>query len=383
MLLQKSDQTAFRSAVSRADLASCRETLYNGSRTFFLASLFLPRRVREPASALYTFCRIADDEIDVHGGRLLALARLHERLDRAYSGRPDSTPLDRAFTEVVNRFEIPRTLPEALLEGLEWDAKGRRYEDLSGLNAYAARVAGSVGAMMARLMGVRCPDVLASACNLGVAMQLSNIARDVGEDARAGRIYLPLRWLEEAGIDPEAWLASPTYSDNFSSVMDRLLREADKYYRQADMGIARLPAACRPGINAARLLYAEIGREAERLGDTLLTRRAVVPASRKASLVTQALAATVRPRVPQPATVIEETRYLVQALTAHRSPIPVLAGETLSEVAWWNLPERIVRVITLFEELGHFDRDAQVYNGPPGYRRNVRQLSMEREGGIA
>ena len=103
----------------------------------------------------------------------------------------------------------PAALPEALLEGLAWDAEGRSYETLDDLFDYAARVAGTVGVMMTLIMGVRSPEALARACDLGVAMQLTNIARDVGEDARMGRIYLPRQWLREAGVDAEAFLADP------------------------------------------------------------------------------------------------------------------------------------------------------------------------------
>ena len=98
---------------------------------------------------------------------------------------------------------IPRALPEALLEGFAWDAAGRRYETLDEVEHYAARVAGCVGAMMTLVMGRRDPAILARACDLGVAMQLTNICRDVGEDARAGRLYLPLAWLRDNGIDPD------------------------------------------------------------------------------------------------------------------------------------------------------------------------------------
>ena len=118
-------------------------------------------------------------------------------------------PADRALADIVHRYAIPRALPEALLEGLEWDARAQRYEDLDALCAYAARVAGSVGAIMSVLMGVRAPEVVARACDLGIAMQLTNIARDVGEDARRGRVYLPLQWLRSAGIDPDAFIAAP------------------------------------------------------------------------------------------------------------------------------------------------------------------------------
>ena len=96
---------------------------------------------------------------------------------------------------------MPRILPDALLEGLAWDAMGRRYATLSDLRAYSARVASAVGAMMCVLMRVRDRDALARACDLGVAMQLTNIARDVGEDAREGRLYLPTDWLAGAGVD--------------------------------------------------------------------------------------------------------------------------------------------------------------------------------------
>ena len=118
---------------------------------------------------------------------------------------------DRALASVIARYAIPRAVPQALLEGFAWDREGRRYETLADLTAYAARVAGTVGAMMALLMDERRPEVLARACDLGVAMQFSNIARDVGEDARAGRLYLPQEWLREAGLDPEAWLAAPVF----------------------------------------------------------------------------------------------------------------------------------------------------------------------------
>jgi 15-cis-phytoene synthase len=176
-----------------ADLAACRELLRQGSRTFHAASLLLPDRVRGPAASLYAFCRLADDAIDLHQGRLDALPRLLLRLTRAYAGRPLPHPVDRAFADMAAHHAVPEALPLALFEGFAWDAEGRRYQTLKDLQAYAARVAGTVGAMMAVLMGVRAPSLLARACDLGVAMQLTNIARDVGEDARAGRLYLPLQ----------------------------------------------------------------------------------------------------------------------------------------------------------------------------------------------
>jgi phytoene synthase len=215
--------------------------------------------VRNPAVALYAFCRLADDAVDGGGDRARAVADLKDRLDRAYAGRPDPNPADRAFAAVAARFAIPRALPDALIEGFAWDAEGRRYETLDDLIAYAVRVAGTVGAMMAVVMGERGARGVARACDLGVAMQLTNIARDVGEDARLGRIYLPLQDLRRAGIDPDAFLADPEPGPALAGVVARLLAAADELYARSEAGVATLPADCRPAIQAARRLYEGIG----------------------------------------------------------------------------------------------------------------------------
>jgi phytoene synthase len=321
--------------------------LRGGSRTFHAASFLLPRRVREPASALYAFCRLADDAVDEPAAAADAIARLRDRLHRAYDGRPLPIPADRALAVVVARFAVPRALPEALLEGFEWDAAGRRYETLEDLEAYGARVAGAVGAMMAVLMGARGPYELARACDLGVAMQFTNIAHDVGEDARAGRLYLPAQWLREAGIDPDAWLAAPAFSPALGSVVKRLLDAADALYERAGAGIARLPLDCRPGIQAARLVYAEIGREVERRRLDSVSRRAVVPARRKARLLAQALGAALLPARDVTPAPLGATRFLVEAA--------VLAQQD-DRIAWWNLYARLVWVIHLFERLERLER---------------------------
>ena len=144
-----------------------------------------------------------DDAVDLNDAKPAAVLTLRDRLDLIYADRPRNAPADRAFAAVVEDHDMPRTLPEALLEGLAWDAMGRRYGTLSELFDYSARVAAAVGAMMCVLMGVRDANALARACDLGVAMQLTNISRDVGEDAAEGRLYLPLDWLDEAGISVE------------------------------------------------------------------------------------------------------------------------------------------------------------------------------------
>jgi phytoene synthase len=336
------------------DLVECHAALRVGSKSFFAASLILPRAVCEPAAALYAFCRGADDAVDVEGGGLGALRRLHDRLDRVYAGRPLATPADRALADVVDRFALPRALPDALLEGFAWDAEGRVYEDLTDLTAYAARVAGAVGAMMSMLMGAREPSVVARACDLGVAMQLSNIARDVGEDARAGRLYLPRRWMREAGIDPDVWMARPEFSPALGAVVRRLLEAADVLYARADAGIAALPARCQPGIRAARLLYAEIGREVERRGCDSVSSRAVVSGRRKLALLSKCFSAPALPAAVLTIRALPEVAFLVRAVA--EAPVPVRVA--MAPPSPWRLrvpnlgiDERVGWLLDLFERL--------------------------------
>lgn len=340
-----------------SDVGACRELLRGGSRTFFAASLVLPHRVSDPAIALYAFCRLADDAVDLGEDRTAAVARLEDRLDRAYRGQPLPMPADRAFADVIAKFAIPRELPQALLEGLAWDAEGRRYETLSDLFAYAARVAGTVGGMMTLVMGQRSPEIVGRACDLGVAMQLTNIARDVGEDARAGRLYLPLQWLREAKIDPDRWLADPVFNPDIGAIVQRLLDTADALYDRATRGIENLPLSCRPGIYAARVLYAEIGRELERANLDSVSRRAVVSTKRKLALLAKTLTFFQTEWVPArrlqfSLSQLEETRFLIDAVAA--APTPTAARPATMPIP--AIEERVVWVINLFERLERRDQ---------------------------
>ncbi|MBB5048752.1 phytoene synthase [Rhodopseudomonas rhenobacensis] len=327
---------------SQADIAACREMLKEGSRTFHAASLVLPRRISDPAVALYAFCRVADDAVDLGIDRAAAVELLKDRLDRICRGLPMPYPSDRAFADVVARYAIPETIPEALIEGLEWDAEGRRYETLSDLYGYAARVAGTVGVMMTLVMGQRAPDVVARACDLGCAMQLTNIARDVGEDARAGRLYLPLSWMREAGLDPDQWLQNPVFNSQIASIVKRLLDTADALYDRATFGIENLPRACRPGIFAARALYAEIGREVERSGLDSVSSRAVVSTGRKLAVLARMLAFSETEWAPAkdlPARFgdMAETRFLIDAIIAtplRETPVVPQPKPIEDKVAW-------------------------------------------------
>jgi phytoene synthase len=301
-----------------ADLEACRAAIRTGSLSFHAASRLLPPAVRDPALALYAFCRLADDAVDEGRDKTGAVLRLRDRLDRVYAGRPADAAADRAFAVVVEGFEMPRALPDALLEGMAWDAVGRRYDDFSGVLAYSARVAAAVGAMMCVLMRVREADALARACDLGLAMQLTNISRDVGEDARAGRLYLPQDWLHAEGVDPDAFLAAPDASPAIRRVTARLLARADRLYRRSMAGVPALPVACRPGIFAAGAIYAGIGDAVARNGHDAVSVRARTTRAQKAGwLMLASLRSAGSLLVPRAATLHAppeaEVAFLVQA----------------------------------------------------------------------
>lgn len=322
---------------SSADLAACAKILARGSRSFHAASLLLPRRVREPAVALYAFCREADDAVDKSNDPA-SLQRLKARLDAAYAQRPEENPVDRAFAAAVAGRRIPRAIPDALIEGFSWDSEGRRYETQAALEAYAVRVAGTVGLMMALVMGARSPVALARALDLGVAMQLTNIARDVGEDARMGRLYLPLDWCAEAGLDAKIFLAEPHPSPALAGVVRRLLGEAEKLYARADAGIAALPLDCRPAIGAARRIYAAIGDEVAAAGHDSVTRRAVVGRAAKIWRLSASFASVFpTPGRDADAPALASGRALIDAVIAMGEPAPDAApprfGERIGGVA--------------------------------------------------
>lgn len=324
---------------SPGDLATCREMIRTGSRSFFAASLLLPEHVRNGAYALYAFCRFSDDSVDVEHGGAAAVARLSARLDGIYTGAPADSAVDRALADTVERYDIPRAPFDALLEGLAWDAEGRRCETLSDLYEYSARVAGAVGAMMTVLMGARESHMVARATDLGVAMQLTNVARDVGEDARAGRLYLPRAWMREAGLDPDAWLARPAFGPEIAAIVSRLLDHADELYGLADAGIAALPAPFRPAIYAARLLYAEIGAGVARAGFDSVSSRSVVPAARKLQLVARALSQ--RWRAPPEHTLhspcLPQTLFLSEAVATQGQSESAASGRDVRQDLRWVL----------------------------------------------
>jgi len=298
------------------DLAHCRRVLRTGSRSFYAASLLLGRDVRDAVAPVYAFCRTADDLVDSGWAGRRTIVLLRDRIAGIYGDGELTDTIDRALRAVVAHRGIPRVVFDALLEGFAWEIEGRRYETLSDLHAYGARVAGTVGVAIAHVLGRADRHTLARACDLGAAMQLTNIARDVGEDARAGRLYLPLAWMREERIEPDAWLANPVFTPPLGRVVRRLLEAADHLYDRADAGIPRLPARSRAGIAAARLIYADIGKVIAAAGYDSVSQRAYTRPRRKLQLAARAIGsqAASRPRDASTAP-LPEAAFLVNTST--------------------------------------------------------------------
>jgi len=333
-MFQQQSLMANSSSSTTTDTIQCEELMRGGSKSFFAASRVLPKRVRNPSIALYAFCRLMDDIVDDGSDDISIIQTLQERIDLIYRGQPMDVPADRALAIVVAEYRIPKTLLEALLEGFKWDKMGRRYNTIDELYEYAARVAGSVGAMMSLIMGTRYREPIERACELGLAMQLTNIARDVGEDARNGRLYLPLDWLREEGIDPDTWLKNPVFTSEIARIVERLLKTADTLYQRSQNGITKLPRDCRAAIYGARLVYAQIGRQIEKQDLDSVSQRAIVSSGRKKVLMLKALSAMVHVKhVKTSLEPIKEIQYLVEAVP-FEDPYAHYAGSLEQRMVW-------------------------------------------------
>jgi phytoene synthase len=265
--------------------------IQRGSKSFALAAQLFDPTTREGAILLYAWCRHCDDQIDeqtlgFRTGRPSSesaedrLAALERETSRALAGEPVEKPAFAALQEVARRHGIPDRHPLDLLKGFAMDVEGRRYESLEDCCRYCYHVAGVVGVMMAFVMGAHGEDTLDRASDLGIAFQMTNIARDVVDDAQAGRVYLPGDWLREAGVQPGE-IAHPERRPALFSVAARLLDEAERYYASAEVGLARLPFRSAWAVAAARRVYRDIGRLVRERGPRAWDRRVSTGRGRK------------------------------------------------------------------------------------------------------
>ncbi|MGF1509860.1 MAG: phytoene/squalene synthase family protein [Myxococcota bacterium] len=277
-----------------------RAVLARGSKSFDFASRFLPAARRDDAAAVYTFCRTVDDiadEGDDPDDARNELARLQQEL----RGLRPPSGLVGDFLDVAHRRQIGLRPALHLIDGALSDLGNVRLRNDRELFRYCYRVAGTVGLLMCGVLGVRSRRAAPFAVDLGIAMQLTNIARDVREDAERGRIYLPRERLQEAGLRQEALLDSKLSEDQqirLARTVVALLEMADRYYRSARRGVRFIPLRARLAIVVASSVYREIGRKLCRMhGGNPWSGRTFVTGSAKLRIAFGALLASVDPRV--------------------------------------------------------------------------------------
>ena len=244
----------------------CQEKCAASGSSFYYSFLFLPRERRRAIMALYAFCREVDDVVDECHDAALAATKLvwwRQEIDRVFSGQPQH-PVGQALQQSIATHALPREQLLEIIDGMEMDLQQSRYLDFKNLSLYCYRVASVVGLLASEIFGSSERATQKYAHDLGMAFQLTNIIRDVGEDARRGRIYLPIDELQRFGV-PAADILNARYSDNFTALMQFQYERAQHYYAQA---LAELPAADRrnqrPGLIMAaiyRALLEEIRAE--------------------------------------------------------------------------------------------------------------------------
>lgn len=244
----------------------CQDKAARSGSSFYYSFLFLPPERRAAITALYAFCREIDDVVDESVDPQIAATKLvwwRTEIDRLFAGKPQH-PVTQALLPATQRFNLPKEMLEEVIDGMEMDLTQTRYLDFKALSLYCYRVAGVVGLMAAEIFGQTRRETSNYARDLGTAFQLTNIIRDVGEDARRGRIYLPIEDLQKFGVTAADILAS-RYSDNFTALINFQLDRAEQFY---DKAMAALPEEDRKTQRAGlimaaiyRTLLKEIRRE--------------------------------------------------------------------------------------------------------------------------
>lgn len=270
--------------MSRNSLISyARDSISKGSKSFAFASRLFDKRTREHAWLLYAWCRhcddLADGQVMGHGMQAVpdAMQRvqyLRDQTTRALAGEPVDDPAFAALAIVAKECALPHGYIFDVIEGFELDAAEWRPRTEDDLMQYCYHVAGAVGCLMAIIMGVSPDDeaTLDRACDLGLAFQLANIARDLEEDDAAGRCYLPMNWLSEMDISPGQHL-KPWYRAQLVEMAARLCDSAERYEASARTGAARLPFRSRWAVLAAAGIYGDIARKVRALGPSAWNHR--------------------------------------------------------------------------------------------------------------
>ena len=260
----------------------CQQRAASSGSSFYYSFLFLPPKRRRAITALYAYCREVDDVVDECEDAQIAATKLawwRLELERLYAGQPEH-PVTRALLPILSEFNLPQEQLLEIIDGMEMDLQQARYADFTALSLYCYRVASVVGLLAAEIFGYTDRKTQKYAHDLGMAFQLTNLIRDVGEDARRGRIYLPLDELQRFDV-PLSDLLNARYSDNFRALMEFQIERAEQYYAQA---MGELPATDRkaqlPGLVMAAI-YRTLLDEIKRDGCQVLSQRTSLTPLRK------------------------------------------------------------------------------------------------------
>lgn len=260
-----------------------KEAIRKGSKSFSLASRFFNKKEFESAVQIYAWCRYCDDAIDEGQADLSDLHLL-----RMKTFQESNEPAFTGFKEIRKTYSIPDYYPSELLEGMRMDIEKHNYRTIHELSQYCYRVAGTVGLMMTHVMGLYDEKALKHAAHLGMAMQLTNICRDVKEDFERGRIYLPSDLLTIQEINTEQ-LLDPTNRGKIFEIQKHLLSKAEEFYHIGEEGIYYLPFKSSLAVCIALNLYREIGREILRRGPAAIESRTVISKKQKFKLIIKSL----------------------------------------------------------------------------------------------
>jgi 15-cis-phytoene synthase len=283
------DKTAFDSRLKNG-FSTARQITRQHSHTFYFASRFLPEEKRAGLYSVYALCRLSDDAVDNEGlDKAGQLRKTREKIDLCYGTQEIRDDLLLSFRYTVNKHGIPRGYFDELLQGMEADLTVNRYATFDRLYSYCYKVAGVIGLIMLSLFDSKDPDARQPAVKLGIAIQLTNIIRDIKEDLVRNRIYLPADEMEKYGVT-ESDLKDNTCSPAFREFMAFQIKRARSYYAQSGRGIPLIrPFLYRLVILAIKENYAKILDDIERHDYDVFSRRAYVSAVIKAASVPRLL----------------------------------------------------------------------------------------------
>ncbi len=262
----------------------CKNISRHHAKTFYLASLFLPKKQQNPIFAIYALLRTVDDVVDMAEDKLkdglitsdeisMMLESWKSRLKACYAGNVDNDPIMMAWQDTLKSYAIPIDLPLDLMDGVAMDIEFKPFETFEELYVYCYKVAAVVGLMTSEIFGYSDKQALEHAIELGIAMQLTNILRDIGEDVDRGRIYLPLEDLRRFNYSQEEFMQK-RINNNFINLMKFQIERARSYYRSSEKGIPMLERQSRFGVCISSINYGNILSAIEKNNYDVFSKRA-------------------------------------------------------------------------------------------------------------